>query len=41
LLDVAPGATDPCDGRAYSSVLAELGSSGIELLERHWPVAEM
>lgn len=41
LLDVAPEATDPWDGVAYARVLAELGSSGIELLERGWPVAEM
>lgn len=41
LLDVAPDATDPRDGAAYARVLAELGSSGIELLERSWPVAEM
>ena len=41
LLDVAPEATDPRDGVAYARVLAELGSSGIELLERSWPVAEM
>ena len=41
LLDVAPEARDPRDGAAYARVLAELGSSGIELLERSWPLAEM
>lgn len=41
LLDVAPEATDPRDGASYARVLAELGSSGIEVLDRSWPGAEM
>jgi 2-amino-4-hydroxy-6-hydroxymethyldihydropteridine diphosphokinase len=41
LLDVAPEASDPRDGVPYARVMAELGSSGTELLERSWPVAEM
>lgn len=41
LLDVAPEACDPRDGVPYAQVLAELGSSGIELLEQGWPLAEM
>ncbi len=41
LLDVAPEARDPRDGVAYDRVLGELGSSGIELLELRWPLAEM
>jgi 2-amino-4-hydroxy-6-hydroxymethyldihydropteridine diphosphokinase len=36
LLDVAPDAVDPGDGSAYTRVLAELGSTGVEVVAGAW-----
>ena len=36
LLDVAPAAVDPLDGVPYARVLAELGSSGVQVVDAAW-----
>jgi 2-amino-4-hydroxy-6-hydroxymethyldihydropteridine diphosphokinase len=36
LLDVAPDAVDPGDGRAYARVLAEMGGTGVDAVAETW-----